>query len=218
MARFLKSVKPVGPGSGMAHTTMLQPSKLLTFAAIYVQGTDSPSTSLRRAHFNPRKRGRKAKTDAEKRGGKGCGNWPPMDILKERWMREIDEDVNDDSPPVDFVSSNAAADAEDEPQGEQEVLVSTAEQPCHSSVSLSPDTHCSNNSWPESFISFADYLTDATHDFASDNSPTSCYSFDSQQAFASPEMESFLKPDDFQTQHATSYLDHTFLYFPEDWS
>jgi len=74
------------------------------------------SISLRRTHFNPHKRGRKAKTEAEKRGGKAGGNWPSMDILKEQWMREIEEVVDDTSPPVDF-GSNAAADAEEEQQG-----------------------------------------------------------------------------------------------------
>ncbi|TID16952.1 hypothetical protein E6O75_ATG09718 [Venturia nashicola] len=52
---------------------------------------------LRRAHFNPRKRGRKAKGEAEKRGGKGGGSWPPMDELKEHWIREVEEVVPPDS-------------------------------------------------------------------------------------------------------------------------
>jgi len=52
---------------------------------------------LRRAHFNPRKRGRKARNEAEKRGGRGPGNWPPMEQLKEHWMREVEDDVNETS-------------------------------------------------------------------------------------------------------------------------
>ena len=44
---------------------------------------------LRRAHFNPRKRGRKGKHD-EKRGGIGGGDKPPMEELKQYWMRELD--------------------------------------------------------------------------------------------------------------------------------
>ena len=44
---------------------------------------------LRRAHFHPRKRGRKGKHD-EKRGGKGGGDDPPMDILKQKWMKEVE--------------------------------------------------------------------------------------------------------------------------------
>jgi hypothetical protein len=56
--------------------------------------------SLRRAHFNPRKRGRKAKSDAEKRGGKGGGSWPPMEELKEHWIREVEEVVTADMKPL----------------------------------------------------------------------------------------------------------------------
>ncbi|KAI9702120.1 MAG: hypothetical protein M1836_001464 [Candelina mexicana] len=54
---------------------------------------------LRRAHFNPRKRGRGSKgKDEEKRGGKGGGEKPPMDELK-KWMREVTEFVDFDCPP-----------------------------------------------------------------------------------------------------------------------
>ncbi|KAI9715021.1 MAG: hypothetical protein M1812_006235 [Candelaria pacifica] len=54
---------------------------------------------LRRAHFNPRKRGRGSKgKDEEKRGGKGGGEKPPMDELK-KWMREVVEFVDSDCPP-----------------------------------------------------------------------------------------------------------------------
>ncbi|KAI9694617.1 MAG: hypothetical protein M1822_000233 [Bathelium mastoideum] len=46
---------------------------------------------LRRAHFNPRKRGRKGKGD-EKRGGKAGGDQPPMEWLRQQgWLREIEE-------------------------------------------------------------------------------------------------------------------------------
>ncbi|KAL9088580.1 MAG: hypothetical protein Q9165_006100 [Trypethelium subeluteriae] len=46
---------------------------------------------LRRAHFAPRKRGRKCKGD-EKRGGKAGGDWPSMDWLKqEGWLQEVEE-------------------------------------------------------------------------------------------------------------------------------
>ncbi|KAF2435713.1 hypothetical protein EJ08DRAFT_285951 [Tothia fuscella] len=68
---------------------------------------------LRRAHFNPRKRGRKAKTEAEKRGGKGGGNWPPIEILKEKWMKEIEEDGTDESQPT---PSETAVDADEDKQ------------------------------------------------------------------------------------------------------
>lgn len=46
--------------------------------------------SLRRVHFDPRPRGRKAKNQLERRGGKAGGNNPPMDILKANWIREVD--------------------------------------------------------------------------------------------------------------------------------
>jgi hypothetical protein len=44
---------------------------------------------LRRAHFHPRKRGRKGKND-EKRGGIGGGDDPPMDYLKQNWIQETE--------------------------------------------------------------------------------------------------------------------------------
>jgi hypothetical protein len=43
---------------------------------------------LRRAHFHPRKRGRKGKID-EKCGGIGGGDDPPMDYLKTYWIKEV---------------------------------------------------------------------------------------------------------------------------------
>ena len=46
---------------------------------------------LRRVHFNPKPKGRKGKSSPEeRRGGKGGGEWPPMDELK-NWMEERDE-------------------------------------------------------------------------------------------------------------------------------
>lgn len=44
---------------------------------------------LRRAHFHPRKRGRKGKND-EKRGGIGGGDHPAMDWLKAHWIKEME--------------------------------------------------------------------------------------------------------------------------------
>lgn len=44
---------------------------------------------LRRAHFHPRKRGRKGKND-EKRGGIGGGDHPAMDWLKMHWIQETE--------------------------------------------------------------------------------------------------------------------------------
>ncbi|RAL04640.1 uncharacterized protein BO80DRAFT_483071 [Aspergillus ibericus CBS 121593] len=48
---------------------------------------------LRRTHFNPCQRGRGGRgKDSEKRGGKGGGNHPPMDVLK-HWMVQKEEIV-----------------------------------------------------------------------------------------------------------------------------
>ncbi|KAA8648317.1 uncharacterized protein ATNIH1004_004202 [Aspergillus tanneri] len=48
---------------------------------------------LRRTHFNPCQRGRGGRgKDSEKRGGKGGGNLPPMDVLK-HWMVQKEEVV-----------------------------------------------------------------------------------------------------------------------------
>jgi len=56
---------------------------------------------LRRTHFNPRKRGRGAKgKNEEKRGGKGGGDHPSMDVLK-MWMKEVEEVVLDNMPLSD---------------------------------------------------------------------------------------------------------------------
>ncbi|CRG82722.1 hypothetical protein PISL3812_00066 [Talaromyces islandicus] len=50
---------------------------------------------LRRTHFNPCQRGRGGRgKDSEKRGGKGGGNHPPMDVLK-HWMEQKEEVVLD---------------------------------------------------------------------------------------------------------------------------
>lgn len=47
---------------------------------------------LRRAHFCPRKRGRKARgEERESRAGKAGGDWPPIDWLKANgWLKEIE--------------------------------------------------------------------------------------------------------------------------------
>ncbi|MCJ1251431.1 hypothetical protein MMC30_008664 [Trapelia coarctata] len=52
---------------------------------------------LRRVHFNPRPKGRKGKSSPEeRRGGKGGGEFPPMDELK-NWMEEKDENAPEGS-------------------------------------------------------------------------------------------------------------------------
>jgi hypothetical protein len=54
---------------------------------------------LRRAHFKPKSKSARTKSnskveDGEKRGGKGGGDWPPMSELK-YWMKEVEEQVTD---------------------------------------------------------------------------------------------------------------------------
>ncbi|KAF2636086.1 hypothetical protein P280DRAFT_460344 [Massarina eburnea CBS 473.64] len=74
---------------------------------------------LRRAHFHPRKRGRKGKHD-EKRGGIGGGDHPPMDYLKQHWIRDIEvenkvtnvqspESASDSAEPTDLNNYDASA-------------------------------------------------------------------------------------------------------------
>jgi len=68
---------------------------------------------LRRAHFHPRKRGRKGKND-EKRGGIGGGDHPPMEYLKQNWIKEVEVDNKPTTPESpDSNSDNDAAEAND---------------------------------------------------------------------------------------------------------
>lgn len=58
---------------------------------------------LRRSHFNPKPKGRKSKGSIkpeEKRGGKGGGNEPSMEVLK-TWMVEIEDRVPPNMPPYE---------------------------------------------------------------------------------------------------------------------
>jgi len=67
---------------------------------------------LRRAHFHPRKRGRKGKND-EKRGGIGGGDDPPMDYLKQHWIREVEvENKQAVQPTPDSPSDSADLEAD----------------------------------------------------------------------------------------------------------
>lgn len=73
---------------------------------------------LRRAHFHPRKRGRKGKND-EKRGGIGGGDHPAMDWLKAHWIQEIEvpnapmpaspDSASDSAPEPDLLATSSAA-------------------------------------------------------------------------------------------------------------
>ncbi|KAF2622745.1 hypothetical protein BU25DRAFT_451833 [Macroventuria anomochaeta] len=61
---------------------------------------------LRRAHFHPRKRGRKGKND-EKRGGIGGGDHPAMDWLKQHWIQEMEVPNNPLPTSPESVSDSA---------------------------------------------------------------------------------------------------------------
>ena len=75
---------------------------------------------LRRVHFNPKSKGCKGKSkQGEGRGGKGGGDYPPMEIVKE-WLVEFDEvvplgvsmyddmDEDDDITPLSLQGSTRA--------------------------------------------------------------------------------------------------------------
>lgn len=62
---------------------------------------------LRRTHFNPCQRGRGGRgKDSEKRGGKGGGNHPPMEVLK-HWMMETQEIADENIPSNSLPDSMA---------------------------------------------------------------------------------------------------------------
>ncbi|KAI4915799.1 hypothetical protein J4E90_004245 [Alternaria incomplexa] len=63
---------------------------------------------LRRAHFHPRKRGRKGKND-EKRGGIGGGDHPPMEYLKQNWIKEVEVDNKPTPQSPESASDNDAS-------------------------------------------------------------------------------------------------------------
>ncbi|CAL5867141.1 uncharacterized protein PFLUO_LOCUS1353 [Penicillium psychrofluorescens] len=65
---------------------------------------------LRRTHFNPCQRGRGGRgKDSEKRGGKGGGNHPPMEVLR-HWMRQTEE-VADENLLRDLEAGEPGLDA-----------------------------------------------------------------------------------------------------------
>ncbi|RMZ66589.1 key lime pathogenicity [Pyrenophora seminiperda CCB06] len=67
---------------------------------------------LRRAHFHPRKRGRKGKND-EKRGGIGGGDHPPMEYLKQNWIKEVEVDNKPTPESPESSSDNDTSDVTD---------------------------------------------------------------------------------------------------------
>jgi len=100
---------------------------------------------LRRAHFNPRKRGRKGK-GGEKRGGKGGGDYPPMDELKQHWIRAVtvrvleDDKYDDESEQVDesFVLDTYRFNAACSPSDHNTTINVPARQDADSTTTYSP--------------------------------------------------------------------------------
>ncbi|KAJ5937572.1 hypothetical protein N7454_003914 [Penicillium verhagenii] len=75
---------------------------------------------LRRTHFNPCQRGRGGRgKDSEKRGGKGGGNHPPMDVLK-HWMRQTVERAGENGNERESAELEAELELELEQQLEQQ--------------------------------------------------------------------------------------------------
>ncbi|KAK6432642.1 hypothetical protein LTR95_011184 [Oleoguttula sp. CCFEE 5521] len=78
---------------------------------------------LRRAHFNPRKRGRRARGEIEeKRAGKAGGDWPSIELLKsEGWLREViatGTAVESGSSSQEVSQDEEAEDEEEDGEGE----------------------------------------------------------------------------------------------------
>ncbi|KAL6720680.1 hypothetical protein ACLMJK_002605 [Lecanora helva] len=66
-----------------------------TYGAYY-----NAACHLRRIHWNPREKGKKADKSGKARGGNGGGDYPPMDTLK-LWMEEVCVSATSDSILVD---------------------------------------------------------------------------------------------------------------------
>lgn len=92
---------------------------------------------LRRTHFNPCQRGRGGRgKDSERRGGKGGGNHPAMDVLK-HWMVQREEVVLDDtqfliddsntnSEPASPVLARRSSDSGSDTSEEYDIAMSAA--------------------------------------------------------------------------------------------
>jgi hypothetical protein len=93
---------------------------------------------LRRAHFHPRKRGRKGKND-EKRGGIGGGDHPPMDYLKMHWIKELEVDNNAaDSSPGSAFDDPAESTDNTSYESTLDVDAYTAQQPMSAPMDTQP--------------------------------------------------------------------------------
>jgi hypothetical protein len=92
---------------------------------------------LRRAHFHPRKRGRKGKND-EKRGGIGGGDDPPMDYLKQHWIREIEVENKAKSPKYSHASPTSSCESAPEQDVDAAYDMELAYPPLQTDVSTAP--------------------------------------------------------------------------------
>jgi hypothetical protein len=102
---------------------------------------------LRRAHFHPRKRGRKGKND-EKRGGIGGGDDPPMDYLKMHWIKELEVDNKPTASSPGSTSDDATEAIDTSYESNLEVDIYPAQQPMPSSmnsqVQIDPSQYVDN--------------------------------------------------------------------------
>ncbi|KAF2118442.1 hypothetical protein BDV96DRAFT_597268 [Lophiotrema nucula] len=105
---------------------------------------------LRRAHFHPRKRGRKGKND-EKRGGSGGGDDPAMDYLRQNWIKEIE--VANDATSADSTADDAddANDGDDSFEFNDYAATSYQQQPSTHNSSLDVN-HYDQYSDPSMFV------------------------------------------------------------------
>jgi hypothetical protein len=88
---------------------------------------------LRRAHFHPRKRGRKGKND-EKRGGIGGGDDPPMDYLKMHWIKELEVDNKPSASSPSSASDDATEATDNSYESTFDVDTYSTQQPMSSST------------------------------------------------------------------------------------
>ncbi|KAJ4345761.1 uncharacterized protein N0V89_011896 [Didymosphaeria variabile] len=106
---------------------------------------------LRRAHFHPRKRGRKGKND-EKRGGIGGGDDPPMDYLKQHWIREMEVENKMKSRKDSHASASPASSSDSAPEHDADAAydMELAYPPLQTDVSIASIE-------PSPYVDFAAY-------------------------------------------------------------
>ncbi|KAL3428126.1 key lime pathogenicity protein [Phlyctema vagabunda] len=99
MVKKWMCVEPTGPEHPKP-VLALSRCKTCTHAKKKYGAYYNAAAHLRRAHFRPKSKGRskssKTDKDAEKRGGKAGGDWPPMSELK-YWMVMVDEPATENS-------------------------------------------------------------------------------------------------------------------------